>query len=82
MLKPNSEFIQLKAGPILPAAVIYFFANLDSRGFRFRAERDKLFVSGESLVLSQDERQFIQKYKLHLLSLISYCEHECSVVRP
>jgi hypothetical protein len=71
----NSNFVTLDGGVVVPIEVLEFVLGLESRGYLFRVEGDKLWVSKsatDTQDLTENDRLTISTRKPHVLLVVSY----------
>ena len=68
------EFLTLREGPTLPIAAIELAIDLELRGCCLHRSAGKLIVTGAQL--SDEDRNQIRQFKLHLIELAAYCERQ------
>jgi hypothetical protein len=72
---PEPRFVELRDGPILPAAVVELALALEARGLTLRAQDGVLTVTPRDRI-TEDDRALIRRWKLHLLALVAYCDRD------
>jgi hypothetical protein len=82
MKNTSEEWIQLKHGPLIPASVIGFMVDFEMCGFQFVGQGPTLRVIPPepkrdtsvtiTRMLTDQDREFIKKWKSHLLAVVAY----------
>lgn len=67
----SNDFVSLLNGPTLPREVIHLAIDLELKGLTLHQDGDKLSVHPREL-LTADDIEAIQRWKLHLLALLAY----------
>lgn len=66
-----SNFVTLKGGLVLPLAAIKLALDLEARGLHLACDGEDLLV-GPSVKLTDDDREQIKRWKLHLKAILAY----------
>lgn len=71
MSAASDRFVQLSHGPIVPIEPLMLMLGLEARGVRLTSDGQDLVITPFSL-LTDDDRQQLRRWKLHLLALVDY----------